>query len=233
MSKSLADRKRSDNKKVLLIGDSGSGKTSLLGTIPGDVLVLDFDNGLDVLSGKVIQYEELHDTGPKPTAWAMLKTLLATFRKNGPGFNAICLDGITRAGEAALRWVVDKNGRGTAALQQADWGLAISEVKDMLAQITTLPCHVFVTAHYQMVKDENLGGIYFAPLIYGKDLPAIISTYFNDCWRTFVDLPQGGKEPSYRLQVRPSGRYASLKNSLGINELYAEPNVEKLLGGSK
>src|SRR5256885_10301334 len=118
MSKSLADRKRSDNKKVLLIGDSGSGKTTLLGTIPGNVLILDFDNGLDVLSGRGVFYDELFDRDPKPTAWATLKAALAAFRKNGPDYDAICLDGITRAVEAAFRWVIDKNGRGTASLHQ-------------------------------------------------------------------------------------------------------------------
>ncbi len=127
--------------------------------------------------------------------------------------------------------MLDKNGRGTGLIQQGDWGQAISEVKDALAYLTTLPCHVIVTAHYQMHKDETLGQLHFVPLIYGKELPMIMPKYFNDCWRTFVDLPAGSAEPVYKLQVRPSGRYNTLKNSLGVKELYVEPNFSKLLEG--
>ena len=234
--KTLENRKKSDNKKILLIGDSGSGKTSLLGTATGyNTYILDFDNGLDVLAGsKIVGYDEFYDSGEKPTAWKALKAKFAEWRKAFPEElknQVVALDSISTAAEAALRYVLDKNGRGAGLIQQGDWGQAISEVKDALAYLTTLPCHVIVTAHYQMHKDETLGQLYFVPLVYGKELPMMMPKYFNDCWRTFVDLPAGSAEPVYKLQVRPSGRYSTLKNSLGIKEIYVAPNFTKLLEG--
>lgn len=231
--KSLETRKRSENKKILLIGDSGSGKTSFLGTC-SRVYVLDFDNGLDVLAGRKVDYDEFYDDKEKPTAWKAFKAKLKEWKSSFPNElreSVIAMDSITTAAEAALRYVLDKNGRGNGLIQQGDWGQAISEVKDAIAYLTTLPCHVIVTAHYQLHKDETLGQLYFVPLIYGKELPMILPKFFNDCWRTFVDLPPGSTEPAYKLQVRPSGRYNTLKNSLGIKEIYVAPDFTKLLEG--
>lgn len=226
----LKDRKKTQSKKVLLIGDSGSGKTSFLGTVPGKLHIIDFDNGLDVLAGKDIEYGEYYDDKEKPSAWKRFREQMASWRKTPPT-DSIALDSITTAAECALRYVLDKNGRGAGLIQQGDWGQAISEVKDALAFLTTLPVHVIITSHYQMFRDETLGQLHFVPLIYGKELPMVMPKYFNDCWRTYVDLPAGSTEPKYMLQVRPTGRYSTLKNTLGVKELYVEPNFGKLLEG--
>lgn len=228
MVKSLKDRKPSDNKKILLIGDSGSGKTTFLGSVPG-VHLLDADNGLDVLAGRELTYEE-YLASNKPDSWARLKKDIDYFlASEAPP--PLALDSLTSAAECALVWVLKKNNRA-GRIEIGDWGEAISEVKDLVAKLVTVRNHVIVTAHYQMVKDEAMGGISYAPLLYGKDLPMVIPKYFNDCWRTFVEVPAGAKEPSYRMQVRPTAKFSSLKNTVGIKDIYVDkPNFVAMTGG--
>ena len=230
MSKTLADRTKATTKTILIIGDSGSGKTTLLGTAP-DLYIADFDNGLDVLAGRAdVHYDDYFDEPDKPAAWQALKATVKEWRK-APAHQTFGLDSLTTAGECALRYVLHKNGHNAARIQQGDWGEAISEVKDMLGFLTTLKCHVVVTAHYRIMQDE-MGATYFVPLLYGKDLPHLVPKYFNDVWRTFVDLKTGqNPTPDYKLQVRPTAKFNTLKNTLGIGGMYAEPDFSKLLGG--
>lgn len=237
MAKSLATRKRGTNKKVLVIGDSGSGKTTLLSTFP-KLLVMDFDNGLDSIAGVAADYEDYFDPpGAKPTAWPRAKKLLETLHKEFQDdkceYETVAVDSITRAADAALAWVLDKKGRSSGTIQIGDWGEAISEVKEFLGKVTTLPCHVVVTAHFQMVKDDSLGGLYFVPLLYGKDLPPRIPMYFNDVWRTFIDQKVGSKEYKHRLQIKPSTRFNTLKNSFGdklnTDDGVVEPDFQQMM----
>jgi hypothetical protein len=233
MSKNLKDRKRSDNKHILIIGDSGSGKTTLLDTFPKPLFVADFDNGLDVLVGKDIIYEEYFDAPDKPDAWMRFMADLKKWHKEGPPAATVAIDTLTSAADCALRKQLRDVGRGTGNIQQGDWGKAISDVKDALGYLTTLPCHVVVNTHFRMLQDE-LSAMHYVPLLYGKDLPSKVYGYFQDVWRTFVELKAGADgKPSvkYQLQIRPSNKYDKLKNSLGIKDLFVEPNFTTLLGG--
>jgi hypothetical protein len=231
---SLKDRKKSERKKVLLIGDSGAGKTSFLRTMPKP-FVADFDNGLDTVAGLDVEYMEFFDEQEEITAWGRFKKLLKEWKKEPKPYESFMWDSISFGAEAALRFVLKKNGRLNLKIQIGDWGEAIKEVKDMLAQVTTLPnCHIVVTAHYMMLQDEHLGGYKYVPAVYGKDLPGKIPTYFNDVWRPFVTTQKGqdgARKPVYRLQVQPSDRYTTIKNSFGDPELEndVEPNFTKLL----
>jgi energy-coupling factor transporter ATP-binding protein EcfA2 len=233
MTKNTKDRKRSDNKHILIIGDSGSGKTTLLDSFPKPLFVADFDNGLDVLAGKDVTYEEYFDAPDKPEAWIRFMADLKRWHKEGPPGKTIAVDTLTSAADCALRNQLKVVGRGTGNIQQGDWGKAISDVKDALGFLSTLPCNVVVNTHFRMLQDE-MSMMHYVPLLYGKDLPSKVYTYFQDVWRTFVDLKIGkdGKPTvAYQLQMLPSTKYDKLKNSLGLKEMFVEPNFTKLLGG--
>src|SRR5687767_11865479 len=119
------DRKRSENKKVLVIGDSGSGKTTLLDTFPKPVFVADFDNGLDPLAGKDVSYEEYFDSPDKPDAWLRFMTDLKKWHKDGPPASTIAVDSLTYGAQSALRHQLKQVGRSSGNIQQGDWGKAI------------------------------------------------------------------------------------------------------------
>lgn len=232
MPKNLKDRQKSANKKVLVIGDSGSGKTKILRTFPKPIYIADFDNGLDVLAGEEIEFEEYFDSPEKPDSWMKFMADLKKWHKEGPPGKTVALDSLTSAAEAALRNQLRVTGHSTANIQQGDWGKAISDVKDALAYLLTLPCTVVVTAHYRMIQDDT-NVMHYAPLVYGKDLPHKVPTYFNDIWRTFIDMKPGNPPTvDYRMQVLPSPKYNTLKNTLDLKDMFVAPNFQTLLGGA-
>ncbi len=214
----------------------------MLGTCPRP-LIADFDGNLEPLEGREdVFIEEFYDpldwrdcakTDLPSTAWQRFKNFLKLFRAEKPeGVETFATDSLTFAAEAALRWVAIKNGHQKTAISLPDWGEAITEVKDMLAYVSTLHCNAVLTAHYQILSGDDETGkrvMTYVPLTYGKDLPFQTPTYWADVWRTCIQQTNDGKV-HYRLQLRPEPPFTKLKTTFKkVNEMYVEPNFTKLL----
>lgn len=228
--KSMMGTQASPYKRILIIGDSGTGKTHFVGTMPKP-FVADFDRGLATLQGK-----DVLTTPYDADSWGDFKKEIQDWRK-GPqyGRETFSLDSLSMASEAALAAVMTKNGRRTAQPTIADWGEAIREMKEVLGYLTTLPCHVVVTAHNQIVRDEVLGDIQYLPLIYGKDLPHRLGIWFDEVYATTVQetIQNGQKQIGYRLQVKPDGRSKIIKSRMNTDgklfQMYEEPDFSALV----
>lgn len=218
------------HSRILIMGDSGTGKTHFIGTMPKP-FVADFDRGVATLSGKdvkAVMYSK--------EDWQTFKDEVQRWRKDGPkyGCETFCLDSLTMASEAAMFHVLKKNGRAAGQPTIADWGEAIREVKDALDWITTLNCHVLVSAHNQLEKDEMLGDIQYRPLIFGKDLPARLGIWFDEVYSTTVTttLKEGQAVTNYRLQVKPDARNKMIKSRMNVEgklfTQYEEPDYAVL-----
>lgn len=211
--------------RILLMGDSGTGKTHFIGTMPKP-FVCDFDRGLQTLRGKPVKALPYN-----PDDWAAFRKEVMDWRK-GPKYDCLtfAVDSLSMAADSAMRYVLNKNGRAGQQPNIAEWGEAIREVKDLLGYLTTLPCNVVVTAHMEMVKDELLGDLQYRPLIFGKDLPSRLPIYFDDVFKTVVQTKlEGGKTvSSYRLQVKPDMRTSMIKSRMNTDgklfEQYEEPD---------
>lgn len=226
----------SAQKRILLIGDSGTGKTRFIGTMPKPAVALFDPGGAETLLGKdVIPLYYEGENG-----WRDFKTELQEWRK---GYKwdreTFALDSLTMAADAAMAFVLKKNGRTTSQPTIADWGEAIREVKDVLGIVTTLPGHVVVTAHAQLVKDELLGDLQWLPLIFGKDLPYRLGIWFGDVWHTTVKTEfKGGVQVSeYRLQMKPDQRMRIIKSRMDpdgkIFNFYETPDYPTLVAKAK
>lgn len=197
------------NKKVLLIGDSGSGKTSMIGTFPKPI-VCDFDGkGEETLAGK----EGCIETYAGAEGWDRFKKDLVKWVSEGlpNGCQTLALDSLTFASDTVLQWVRKANNNNGPTLTQADWGRAIDEIKSTLAKLVTANFHVVVTIHLSIEKDDLIGGVVWIPSIYGSKLPAQIPAYFNDVLMTKLTINKG--VPEYMVQTIPDSRLKILKNT--------------------
>lgn len=168
--------------KMLCVGDSGSGKTGALASLANAgyrLVIMDFDNGLDVL----LQYVK-----PECRKNVIFKTFTDTFKPVGnkllcQGAKAyvdaitslqnwkdpdigpasswgadtiLVVDSLTFFGDSALRFALQLNQRLNQRPYQSDWGEAIGYQEDLcrLLYSTDIKCHVIMNAHLTSTRES-------------------------------------------------------------------------------
>jgi hypothetical protein len=192
---------------MLLLGDSGSGKTGALASLVKagyKLKIVDFDNGLDILAKMLEKTPELLSRAEyitctdkwksvsgkimidgQPKAWAKGMNALdkwedGTSAKDWERDTVLVLDSLTFAGQAALRNALFLNGRAGQQAQIQDWGAAMSAIEDLLALLysDSIKCNVIVISHITFVeRDDGLNKGY--PSALGNKLPPKVGRYFN------------------------------------------------------
>lgn len=230
------------NTKLLILGDSGAGKTGALFALLEagyNLRILDFDKGADVLKNLIKQSSkpqlmnqvdvEVVTDGtrlvkgrmiPGATAWTKaLKTL-----EDWPGLGNIgswgskdilVLDSLTFAGRAAVRFVLNLNGRITDLPQFQDYLTAQTMVDQLLATLYSddVKCNVIVISHVKeiaktrtevdskgrqiQVEEEGTRKGY-AETGTGRALSPTVGRYFNSV--LLVDIEGSG--PATRRVIR-------------------------------
>lgn len=165
----------------LIWGAIGSWKTASLATLPPEMLpayVLDFDNkGLSWLRGK---YESEQVRGVSiPTegkeGWELAGHALD--KGFDSSFNTIIVDSGTYAYSCALQYVLNVQGASRqsddAKEMAADWrryyNYCHGMFEEFISKLRALPCHVIVTFHETIERDDDEGFILSVhPSIPGK-----------------------------------------------------------------
>lgn len=204
---SLSSHQSSTTTKLLVIGDSGGGKTGALASLVRAgyrLFIVDFDNGLDILVNQIktfgdpklldqVQFETCQDKfkilGPRavPTSAAAWPEGLKALEKfaalaTGPK-DILVLDTLTFAARAAMRYILHLNGRlasGKAEIQ--DWGGAQVLVQGLIDMLTSdeLSCNVIVNAHVKYIGNEESGEpVRGFPETIGRSLSPSIARGFN------------------------------------------------------
>lgn len=203
---SLSNHQSNQTTKILLIGDSGTGKTGALASLAKagfNLRILDFDNGLDILASLLrddkaalerVTYETCTDqfvakanklVPVKSTAWPKAVAALTDW----PGLGSpstwttndvLVIDSLTLAGQAAMRFILSMNGRLGGRREQSDWFDAQNLQEDLCALLYSdaVSCNVIVTAHVTYI-DRPDGSSAGYPSALGKALPPKIGRYFN------------------------------------------------------
>lgn len=202
----LSELKSEGNLKLLLYGDSGAGKTSLIASMPGPVHIADFD-------GKVLSAAEfLRKKNPEQLKQVTYEnyTLQATTRlpaeqfsfdmgqakKENPfPYKTIGLDSLTTFSDESMKYLIHVNPssvikrmltKGVQMPVLQDYQMIRIWFKQVITALLALPCNVVVTAHIQMDKDELTGQIVRSPMLSGK-LSRELPIYFGEVWRAYRD----------------------------------------------
>lgn len=157
----------------LIIGDKGSGKTRLLGTLPTPTLIYSFDpGGTDTLKGQkdsgdvlVVPFEE--DSPSSPKAYMEWQKVFRSHCESGffSLFASVALDSITTFADALMWQIMYKEGRALPPLnvkrdkqgmQIQDWGTLLQTMQALGRDFQNIPCHTVLTGHIAREKDEVL-----------------------------------------------------------------------------
>jgi hypothetical protein len=214
---------------ILLIGDSGTGKTTFLGTVP-QIEVADFDKGMASLRGLDVPYatfkEAPKDVKVYPTmakqgvypygqAWpAFIKWLDDVGQRidKGTGPKAIGIDSLSLLMQVAMNHVLLTSNQTSP--NQGSWGAQQEYVKRILNQLTAWPVQLVCTAHIQRNENDLTKVTEKLPLLTGK-LAGFISAYFDEVYFTDVKTDTAGKR-TYFVQTQSTPTVRQAKSRWGV-----------------
>lgn len=203
----LSEHQSSKFTKLMLIGDSGTGKTgSLASLVPDyDLRILDFDNGLDILRAFVtrdcpdrldsIDFETVRDefkasktlgaTVTKPQAYVDAAKLLTEWSDGtipgnwGPN-TIFVLDSLTTMGKSAYEWARVLNQNSNNNDQRAWYKTAQDALENIVAMVTSeaFETNVIIISHVSYSEADGLLKGY--PSTIGRALGPKIGRYLNN-----------------------------------------------------
>lgn len=196
----------SANSNILLIGDSGSKKTTLLGSVPG-IYVFDFDKGMAPLRGKDVEYDTFKDLARDMkggcefeaqglykfgTAWDAFYLKVQELNDRflvGKGPKAVGLDSMTFMSMIAINKILVDTGHDKP--HQGTWGAHHEYFKTIFSMMTAWPCRIIATAHVERATNDLTQVVEKLPLLAGK-LAGLLPAFFDETYFCEVE-PVDGK----------------------------------------
>lgn len=245
----LSDHSSSELFKLLLIGNSGAGKTGALASLVEagyELRIIDFDSGLDALVNILkdkdpgllskVEFNSFRDKfkatamGTKvdgaPKAYSAALRALEKWPDDGSDpaswgpKRVLVLDSLTHAGNAAFQWA---KGMNPAAKEPRQWYNAAQDlIRDMLLNLTSdsFQTNVIVISHIDL-RETQTGIKGYASSI-GKALGPKIPTFFNTM--ILSEMGGTGEKVKRKLKTLPTA-FLDLKNP-SPKKVAAEYDIE-------
>ena len=167
--------------KLLVYGQAGAGKTSLIPSMPNPV-VLSAEGGLLSIREADVPYIEITSLESLYEAYEWVSG------PDGQQFDSVCLDSISEVAEVVLAHELKTNQDGRAA-----YGELNSKMASLIRAFRDLPGkHVLMTAKLEKSQDE-MGRILYSPSMPGKSLTQQLPYFFDFCFPLRVERDADGK----------------------------------------
>jgi len=225
--------------RVLIYGESGTGKTRSAGTFPNPYF-FDFDNGMlslrkEILEGKVHGKSYTMDgrQSSSNNPWANFYrdwTALRKLKKEELQYQTYVFDSLTTINKMVLHHFQVVKGNLDKPPDQSQYGLAIDRCQKLLNQMLTFPANVVWTAHIREIKDEDTGRIKELPLVGGKYMPQELPLWFDEVFKADIVAKGDGFEPVWTVK---HSRKSQAKSRLGIKAAQLEPTYPAYLTALK
>jgi hypothetical protein len=158
-----------DGVKLLVYGQAGSGKTSLIPTLPNPI-VLSAEGGLLSIQDADINFIEIADMDDLREAYEWAKG-----SKEADQFQSVALDSISEVAEVVLQHELKKNKDGRAA-----YGELNTTMQELIRAFRDLPGkHVYMSAKLEKSQDE-MGKLLYNPSMPGKSLTQGLPYFFDE-----------------------------------------------------
>lgn len=236
------------NSTILLVGDTGSGKTSQIRSLPGKKFVYIFDpNALESLRGADIDYEQFlpnsleldvtikgfnkgskSDTSPskkEPTVYNDFVEDLTKKAEDGffEPYDWICFDSMTFLQKSVMDRNMYLNNRFGGVEELSDYRIVGSKMSDLMRSITSEPKNILMTGHISEWQDELTKKI-STQLNMSGQARTTIPLMCTDIWRTFAESE--GDKRKYTIQTAPEKRgLQCLRSSMGDLKMFEDVTI--------
>ena len=222
-----------ERSKILLVGRSGSGKTTSLGTFPKPTYIMDTDQGLGPLMGQDIEYDTFVDRpGEIPHAYTdIMKKIIELGKLPNPPAT-VALDSFTTFTDLLMSHVSKMLGKTNHLLDRGDWQQVTIRLMNFINQFTSLSCNTVLVAHSDYEKDDVTGIVRIAPLTIGK-LKWRLGMYFSEVYycEVFQDAKGGGRKYVwYTGSDSNHDAKSRLSGSAGYLDVQEPQDYNKILG---
>lgn len=231
--------------KFLMLGDTGTGKTSQFLTLPGKKFIYLFDpNAILSLQGFDIEYEEFLPDALNMSAGSLSKgkgdkttnhqnQMYVEWErdfdekmKDGffDGFDVIGLDSATTFQDLIMDRILTINGRAGQWPQQDDYGPQMQVFTSVMRTLNSLGKTIYITGHMETKQDETTKRILKQPMMTGR-LKTKIPLLFSDIFVTMSEN-DGQGNISYKIQTVPDRMTSTIRTSLKNVEPFEDVTID-------
>lgn len=208
--------------KVLVYGQAGAGKTSLVKTLP-KTIVLSAEGGLLSIQDADLPYIEISDMETLREAYTWL-----TQSDEAKRFESVALDSISEIAEVVL----NAEKKATKDPRQA-YGAMQEQMADIIRAFRDLPGrHVYMSAKLEKTQDE-MGRVLYAPSMPGNKTGQALPYFFDEVLALRVE--KDGEGVTQRALMCDSDGLWLAKDRSGKLEAWEAPDlgaiIAKMQGG--
>jgi len=240
------DANRTVQHRILCLGDTGSGKTSQILTLPGKKFAYLFDgNALLSLRGYDVDYDEylpevvtaavssLSKSKPGDKRGTVSSDVYQVFeaefdKRLQTGFfddyDWICMDSSTTLLDLIMDRVMSINGMFGQWPTQDSYGPQMIAFTNICRTLTGLGKGIYMTGHLETKQDQLTMKVTNRPMMTGR-LVAKIPLLFSDVFYCDSNLDDKGKV-NYRIQTVPSGQNRNIRCSIKGLDTYEDVTID-------
>lgn len=208
--------------KVLVYGQAGAGKTSLVKTLPNPI-VLSAEGGLLSIQDADMPYIEISDMDTLKEAYTWL-----TSADEAKSYQSVALDSISEIAEVVL----NAEKKATKDPRHA-YGAMQEQMADIIRAFRDLPGrHVYMSAKLEKTQDE-MGRVLYAPSMPGNKTGQALPYFFDEVMALRVE--KDGEGVTQRALMCDSDGLWLAKDRSGKLEAWEAPDlgaiITKMQGG--
>jgi phage nucleotide-binding protein len=216
----LTGKREGTGAKIVVYGQAGSGKTTLIKTLPTPI-ILSAEAGLLSISEANLPYIEINSMETLREAYQW-----AAESEEAKGFETIALDSISEIAEVVL--IAEKK---IAKDPRQAYGALQEQMGEIIRAFRNLPRHVYFTAKCEKQADET-GRILYSPSMPGAKLGQQLPYFVDEVLALRVEKDQEGV-PRRALMCETDGLWQA-KDRSGKLDAWEAPDlglIIKKIGG--
>lgn len=207
--------------KMLVYGQSGAGKTSLIKTLPSPIII-SAESGLLSIADSDIPFIEVKSLDDVYEAYSFI-----TQSEEGQQFQSIALDSISEIAEVVLSTEKKRVVNGKLIDPRQAYGSMQEQVGDIIRAFRDIPRrNVYFSAKVEKSQDE-MGRVSYAPSMPGNKIGQSLPFFFDEVFALRVEKDAEGK--TQRALMCDSDGLWSAKDRSGKLDAWELPNLGEII----